>query len=300
LSPLVNPLITVSELDSQPLNRNLQAAADDTVLGKRVAGLAVNLAALTSPLAAKQVLEIKPGNSQQGLPAIDPASTLLPAMPGGPQTAEQVMPELTGKFVAMAERAAVINKADTAALNISQPGTQAGNDTALNFNSLSMLSGGASRADVTVATPAPVSVTPQNPAWTQQVGERIQWMVNQQMQKAEIRLDPPELGSLEVRVVMQKDHAQVSFAAPHIQVRDALEAAIPRLREMLMDQGLNLADVDIGQHSFAEQQQQHREGVVSAGLAEQDSVASNGEGQEKDNDKSTLITSSNGLLDTYV
>jgi len=101
-----------------------------------------------------------------------------------------------------------------------------------------------------------ITVTPDNAQWNQQVGERINWMVNGQMQRAEIRLDPPELGSLDIRLNIAKDNqASVMFYVTNAAAKEAIESAIPRLREMLAQQGLDLANVDVSQQSFQQQQQ---------------------------------------------
>ena len=73
--------------------------------------------------------------------------------------------------------------------------------------------------------------------WDGAIGDRVMWMVNQRLQGAAIRLNPPELGPIEVRINMQGDQAQVSFSAQHASVREALEAAIPRLRDMFGNRG---------------------------------------------------------------
>jgi hypothetical protein len=46
----------------------------------------------------------------------------------------------------------------------------------------------------------------------------------------------------------------VHFSAHHAQTREALEGAIPRLRELFADQGLSLtqANVDSGRSAFAQ------------------------------------------------
>jgi flagellar hook-length control protein FliK len=81
----------------------------------------------------------------------------------------------------------------------------------------------------------------------------------------ELKLNPAHLGPIEVRVQMQNDQAQVSFVAQHGPVRDALEAALPRLREMFTAKGFNLVDVNVSQHSFAEQQRHARTAGGSGG-----------------------------------
>jgi len=83
--------------------------------------------------------------------------------------------------------------------------------------------------------------------WGRAIGERLLFMVGHKVQAAEIRLNPPDLGPLEVRVSIQNDQANVSFTAHHAITREALEAAVPRLREMLGEQNLELVNVDVGQ-----------------------------------------------------
>ncbi len=94
----------------------------------------------------------------------------------------------------------------------------------------------------------------QDPAWGQELSQRVTWMVRQEAQAAEIRINPPHLGPIEVRVSMAQDQVNVAFTAQHTVAREALDAAIPRLRDMLQDQGLTLAQADVGQQSFADQQ----------------------------------------------
>jgi flagellar hook-length control protein FliK len=103
------------------------------------------------------------------------------------------------------------------------------------------------------------------PGWDQALGERVMWVVNQKFQGVELKLNPAHLGPIEVRVQMQNDQAQVSFVAQHGPVRDALEAALPRLREMFTANGFNLVDVNVSQHSFAEQQRHARTAGGSGG-----------------------------------
>lgn len=92
------------------------------------------------------------------------------------------------------------------------------------------------------------------PRWDQALGNRVLWLVNQETHHAELRLNPPELGPLEVRISIDGERANINFTANHWAVREALESAIPRLREMFAESGLNLVDVNVSQHSFAEQQ----------------------------------------------
>ncbi|MDX1281541.1 flagellar hook-length control protein FliK [Shewanella colwelliana] len=70
-------------------------------------------------------------------------------------------------------------------------------------------------------------------------------MVSQGVQHAEIRLDPPELGQMMVRIQVQGDQTQVQFHVMQNQTKDIVEQALPRLREMLAEQGMQLTDSNV-------------------------------------------------------
>jgi hypothetical protein len=89
--------------------------------------------------------------------------------------------------------------------------------------------------------------------WAQALGERVLMMVGRDNQVAELRLNPPHLGPLEVRVSLHQDQASVTFLAQHAAVREALEQAIPRLRDMLSQQDLQLVQVDVSQRETGQQ-----------------------------------------------
>ena len=111
-------------------------------------------------------------------------------------------------------------------------------------------------------------------AWDQALGERIQWMVSHKLQGAQIKLNPANLGPMEVRIQVQNEQASIQFSSAHGVVREALEAALPRLRDMFDASGVELVDVDVSGQSFAEQQRTAGEGGSAAWHAaapEQDS-----------------------------
>lgn len=92
---------------------------------------------------------------------------------------------------------------------------------------------------------AKLDLPPTDIRFGEQVSKRIGMMVSEQMQSVRIQLDPPELGSLEIKVRVQQEQVSVSFASNNQAVRDALESQAPRLREMLNQQGVDLGDLDV-------------------------------------------------------
>lgn len=99
-----------------------------------------------------------------------------------------------------------------------------------------------------------VSVPVQDAKWGDSFSEKVVWITGQQVQAAEIHVDPPQLGPIEVRVSITNDQANLLFTAPHAVARDAIQMSLPRLQEMLFDSGLTLGNVSVGAHTPREQQ----------------------------------------------
>jgi flagellar hook-length control protein FliK len=81
--------------------------------------------------------------------------------------------------------------------------------------------------------------------WDGAIADRVSWMVQGDMQFARLKLNPPHLGPLEVRLTLNQDQTTVAFIAQHAAVREAIEAALPRLREMFDQQSLQLVQADV-------------------------------------------------------
>ncbi|HZF16044.1 MAG TPA: flagellar hook-length control protein FliK [Steroidobacteraceae bacterium] len=97
-----------------------------------------------------------------------------------------------------------------------------------------------------------LDVPMRSPEWAHALGEKITWLVDQNLASAQIKLNPPQLGPIEVRIAISGDNAQVSVSAHNGITRDALEAAAPRLRDALTSHGFGGVSVDISQHSFSD------------------------------------------------
>jgi len=119
-----------------------------------------------------------------------------------------------------------------------------------------------------------LDVPPNDPKWSEQVAKRVTVMVNDQVQSARIQLDPPELGSLEVKVKVQQDQVNVSFNSNNQQVRDALEAQSPRLRELLNQQGVELGSMDVSSQNQQQQGDSQGQGLNQETMVEGDALAS--------------------------
>lgn len=149
--------------------------------------------------------------------------------------------------------------------------------------------GTTTQAAATQTQMAPLNLS-QN-AWEANLGSRLQMMIGQNVQAAEIRLDPPELGTLDIKIKITNDVASVNITSAHTQVREALETAVPRLREMFAESGVSLGDVNVHQESFAQQENSEEE------------QANYGQSTELDQDEELMTSSrkivSDSLLDIY-
>lgn len=108
-------------------------------------------------------------------------------------------------------------------------------------------------------------------AWDQALGQKIVWMAGGAQQSASLTLNPPDLGPLQVVLHVSNDQANATFISAQPEVRQALEAALPKLREMMGDAGIQLGQSTVSagtpnQHDASGGSSQH----ASPGLRETD------------------------------
>lgn len=133
--------------------------------------------------------------------------------------------------------------------------------------------------------------------WGQALAQRVVWMVGHDKQSAELRLNPAHLGPLEVKLTLHHDQAHLSLLASNGAVRDALEQALPRLRDMLGQQDIQLAQVNVGYR-------QDRPDGGGQGFADNQHQGQ-GYGSDRGPDESGPVSEvtqrlvSRGLLDAY-
>ncbi|MDZ7621040.1 MAG: flagellar hook-length control protein FliK [Candidatus Competibacteraceae bacterium] len=114
--------------------------------------------------------------------------------------------------------------------------------------------------------------------WGWMLGRQLQWMVDNRLHEAKINISPPHLGPLEVRVSLHHNQANVMFFSHETAVREALESAMPRLRELLDGQGLQLNQTQVSDQSrqqsgLEEQAARQRDGGSSASTGKRDTDA---------------------------
>lgn len=148
------------------------------------------------------------------------------------------------------------------------------------------------------ATPPNIDTPLQNPNWGRNFGEGIVWMAKNDQQSAQININPPQLGPLQITLHLNGDQASAVFASPHAEVRQAIQDAMPQLRDMLAASGINLGQADVGSQGpapgreFAAQQgNQNRSGDENAILSPDTQFADKSPGQP--------ILRGRGLVDLF-
>ena len=130
------------------------------------------------------------------------------------------------------------------------------------------------RAEIQAAQQAPLQLTKE--LANEQVAEKVQMMMSKNLKNLDIRLDPPELGQMKIRMTMNNDVANVHFTVSNQQARDVIEQTLPRLREMLAQQGLQLADSSVQQQNSGQGQDRYNNGERQSGA----SRTNDGQGDE--------------------
>lgn len=97
------------------------------------------------------------------------------------------------------------------------------------------------------------------PGWDNQIAQKIVWMVAGKEQSATLTLNPPDMGPMQVVLSVTNDQASVTFSAAQPEVRQALENAMPKLREMMGESGIALGNASVNAGSAEQRQAQQGE-----------------------------------------
>jgi flagellar hook-length control protein FliK len=115
-------------------------------------------------------------------------------------------------------------------------------------------------ADTSVAKPA-IALPLSAPGWNNALADNVTVLVQGRQPTAELQINPPSLGPVDIKVSIQGDQATVSFFSAHAPVREAIQAAVPRLTEALAEAGIGLGNVFVGSDARSnDRQAPEREG----------------------------------------
>lgn len=111
------------------------------------------------------------------------------------------------------------------------------------------------------ASNAPLSLPPHNPTqWREPLlntlGERVQWQLQRGSEQAVIRLEPPNLGSIDIVVRQEAGQMQVHLSATHRDVAQQLQGISDGLRQALSLRQAADVNVQVSDQSAAHYQGQ--------------------------------------------
>ncbi|MDB5990543.1 MAG: fliK [Herbaspirillum sp.] len=225
----------------------------------------------------------------------------------------------TGKTdAAAAQAAAGANAAPAAALNAKAgPDLQALGGTTAASNNNAMLNPGLQQI---------ASTSPQSPAaaaaagdkltqtvgttdWNTALGQKMVWMSSNGQQSATLTLNPRDLGPMQVTINVSKNQADATFVAANPEVKQALEAAMPKLREMMDQAGIQLGQANVSTGMPNQNQQAFNQPQSSSNSGNRGGNSGNGSGGQNGADIALSSVASapaaggssgQGLVDTFV
>lgn len=152
-------------------------------------------------------------------------------------------------------------------------------------------------AATTASSPQTINTPLTQTAWADDFSQKITWMATQRNQSAELHLNPPQLGPLDVVLKMNGDQASAIFTSPHAAVREAIEQAMPKLREMLADSGIMLGNAMVNdQAAKNNQENSSKKSQERASASTREGITEVGNIQEA---RVSAISRHNGLVDTF-
>lgn len=132
--------------------------------------------------------------------------------------------------------------------------------------------------------------------WGEEFAQKITWLVTAgRDQTAELHLNPPQLGPLDVVLKINGDHATAQFTSPHAAVREAIEQALPRLREMLADNGIALGNATVGDQAARDSAAESARHTLQKNNATSGDAAASAEPTVQ----VSPISRHNGIVDTF-
>lgn len=135
-------------------------------------------------------------------------------------------------------------------------------------------------------------------AWAGDFSQKIVWLASNDKQFAQLTLNPPQMGPIEISLNLNKDGASALFVSQNADVREAIETALPRLREMFASAGIELGQANVSAESFRHQggNEEARQGAPRW-MA--DNAILGGDSVRGLSGQAIMIQRGNGMVDTF-
>jgi flagellar hook-length control protein FliK len=128
----------------------------------------------------------------------------------------------------------------------------------------SALSGKFTQTSTVAASSAAIAPHVGSSGWDDAFSQQVVFLSSAKQQSAELTLNPKDLGPLQVTLQVTDNNAHALFVSQHAHVREAVEAALPKLREAMEQNGISLGSTSVND-GFARQQSQQQSGGQDSG-----------------------------------
>lgn len=243
-------------------------------------------------------------------------ATLRPGRPD-PSTAGAEQQAASGKMADLARIGADARATGAAAAAAANPTAAATAAAPANFAAFEPKLAEALAGETSTLPPAIAAAAPQSmparaageplqmtaplrePAWPAEFAQKVVWIATQDKQNAQITLNPPQIGPIEISLSVKNEQATALFVSGNPEVREAIESALPRLREMLAGVGVELGQTNVSAESFRQapdkQNGERGSGARDGGQGhEQAGAVAHATGANGD-----ILRRGNGLVDTF-
>jgi len=124
---------------------------------------------------------------------------------------------------------------------------------------------GPNNAQPSAATASPVTVNSSlhDPGFAPEMATRLTLLASEGVHKAQLHLNPAEMGPVSVQIQLDGQQAQVEFHAQHAATREVLERSLPELAAALRDAGMTLSGGGVFQQPRDAQQDSQAQNQAS-------------------------------------
>lgn len=226
------------------------------------------------------------------LTSVDPDAVMQPGMGASDM---DLIPGLqqaltAGKAAQAMESTEQFTRTDTG-LQKTQPGNLAQSSFGTTLSSMTDMDG-----TPLLNTGTKMNAPMGSPGWNTEFFGRVNVMVKGGVQEASLQLSPPDLGRLEIKISTDGDLTRVMFAVDNPTAREAIEQAMPRLKEMLEQGGLELVQSEVADQSASNQGDEDTPELTGE-------LASQVSEEQEDGEEMTAsmaISASNSTVDYYI
>ena len=133
------------------------------------------------------------------------------------------------------------------------------------------------------------------PSWSGDFAQKVVWLTSNDQKFAQLTLNPPQMGPIEISLNINKDTASAYFVSPNSEVREAIETALPRLREMLAGVGIELGQTNVSAQSSRQDTGNPDARQSTPRWVADEAILAGGSGRNQ----ATIAQRGNSLVDTF-